>query len=89
MKTNTFYYVYVLRSEIDRQFYVGLTRDLRKRFGEHQAGEVPSTRARRPLELIYYEACRNIHDAARREKYLKTAWGKRYIKIRLKDYLTG
>jgi len=89
MSVNQFCYVYVLRSQLDGQLYVGLTRDLRQRFQQHQAGEVISTRNRRPLELIYYEACRNIHDAALREKYLKTAWGKRYIKGRLKDYLTG
>ena len=84
-----FHYVYVLRSMTDHNHYVGLTRDLRARFAEHQAGEVPSTRARRPFELMYYEACRNIHDAARREKYLKTAWGKRYLRQRLANYLTG
>jgi putative endonuclease len=89
MIMNQFCYVYVLRSQLDGQMYVGLARDLRERFQEHQAGQVPSTRARRPLELIYYEACRNIHDAARREKHLKTAWGKRYIKTRVREYLTG
>ena len=89
MIMSQFCYVYVLRSRMDGQMYVGLTRDLRERFRQHQAGEVPSTQTRRPLELMYYEACRNIHDAARREKYLKTAWGKRYIKTRIKDYLTG
>ncbi len=30
-----------------------------------------------------------MHDARMREKYLKTAWGKRYLKNRLKNYLTG
>ena len=83
-----FCYVYVLRSSVDRNFYVGLARDLRQRFDEHKAGRVPSTAARRPLDLVYYEACRNIHDAAAREKYLKSAWGKRYLKTRLKLFLT-
>ena len=50
---------------------------------------IESTCNRRPLLLIYYEACLNEHDARLREKYLKTAWGKRYIKNRLKNYLTG
>lgn len=84
-----FCYVYVLRSQADGNFYTGLTHDLRRRFGEHQAGEVASTTARRPLELVYYEACRNRSDAIRRELYLKSAWGKRYLKSRLKNYLTG
>ena len=83
------HYVYVLRSSIDLQLYVGLTDDLPRRFQMHNAGLVPSTKARRPLELIYWEGCLNRSDAAQREKYLKTAWGKRYLKARLRRYLTG
>ena len=56
---------------------------------KHNNGSVPSTKKRRPLELIYWEGCLNQEDATTREKYLKTAWGKRYIKNRLKHYLTG
>jgi putative endonuclease len=84
-----FHYVHVLRSLADGNLYVGLTRDLRTRVSQHHAGEVSSTKGRRPLELLYYEACRNVHDAARREGYLKTAWGKRDLKGRLAAYLTG
>ena len=40
-----------------------------------------------PLRLIYWEGCLNQQDATKRERYLKTAWGKRYIKNRLKEYL--
>jgi len=68
-------------------YYVGLATDLRARLAQHQAGQVRSTKVRAPFELIYYEACRNIQDAARREKYLKSAWGKYYLKIRLRTYL--
>ncbi len=82
-------YVYVLRSVLDRQFYVGLTRKLPGRIEAHNRGLVNSTKKRRPFELVYWEGCLNESDAARREKYLKTAWGKRYIKARLKNYLTG
>ena len=85
----TYCYVYVLHSAKDGQFYVGLTRDLRARLLSHNKGEVPSTKRRVPLELIYWEGCLNESDAAQREKYLKTAWGKRYIKGRLRRYLTG
>jgi len=82
-------YVYVLKSLKDSQFYVGLTKDISKRLEEHNAGKVDSTRSRAPLELIYWEGCLSRSDAARREKYLKTAWGKRYLKTRLSGYLTG
>jgi putative endonuclease len=85
----TYCYVYVLRSTKDGQFYVGLTRDLRARLLAHNNGQVASTKRRVPLELIYWEGCLNESDAAQREKYLKSAWGKRYIKGRLRRYLTG
>ena len=81
------YYIYVLHSKKDNNFYVGYTVDLRHRIGLHTAGNVPSTRDRRPLQLVYYEACVSQEDALHREKYLKTTYGKRYIKSRLKGYL--
>ena len=83
------YYVYILRSLKDDKFYVGYTNDLIKRKFKHDKGLVSSTKKRRPLQLMYYEACLNQQDATHREKYLKTAWGKKYIKNRLKIYLTG
>ena len=81
-----FYYVYVLQSEKDGNFYVGYTNDIKRRLEEHNSGKVPSTKDRKPLKLIYWEGCLNQQDATRREKYLKTAWAKRYIKNRLKEY---
>jgi putative endonuclease len=85
----TYCYVYVLRSLQDNQRYVGLTRDLRARVQQHNKGLVTSTKKRLPFELVYWEGCLNESDAAQREKYLKSAWGKRYLKSRLRRYLTG
>ncbi|MDX9856132.1 MAG: GIY-YIG nuclease family protein, partial [Candidatus Moranbacteria bacterium] len=73
----------------DSNNYVGYTKNLKLRFEEHMKGRVESTKNRRPLELIYYEACLDQHDATHREKYLKTYHGKMFIKNRLKSYLTG
>lgn len=83
------YYVYVLKSLVDDMLYVGCTKDLKNRIRSHANGSVESTRKRLPLELIYYEACNHRDDAFRREKYLKTTYGHRYIKHRLKSYFTG
>jgi len=69
--------------------YVGYTHDITNRVKQHNQGAVQSTKNRRPLQLLYYEACLNQQDATHREKYLKTSWGKRYIKSRLRNYLTG
>jgi putative endonuclease len=83
------YYTYVLISKKDMQFYTGFTKDLKLRFEQHEKGRVESTKDRRPLELIYYEACLSQEDAVRREKYLKTYLGKTFLRKRLKSYLTG
>lgn len=81
------FYIYILQSKKDKQFYAGYTIDFKKRLHEHNSGKVFSTKNRIPFDLVYYEACLNQKDATHREKYLKTAWGKRYIKQRLKNYL--
>ena len=83
------YYVYILKSLKDGNNYVGYTPNLKLRIEKHNKGLVPATKNRRPLNLIYYESCLNKGDALHREKYLKTSWGKRYIKNRLSNYLTG
>ena len=83
------YYVYVLYSEKDKHLYIGSTPDLKKRILKHNTGRVRSTKNRRPLKLIYYEACLNKDDVFHREKYLKTYLGKQFLHNRLKSYLTG
>jgi putative endonuclease len=81
-----FYYVYVLKSEKDGKYYTGYTQNLKLRFEQHQKGEVSSTKHRRPLSLIYFEGCLNQQDATHREKYLKTYYGKMFLKNRLKQW---
>jgi len=83
------YYTYVLQSEKDSGFCISFTKDLMLRFEEHIKGRVDSTKHRRPLKLIYYEACLTQEDATKREKYLKTYNGRRFLYKRLKSYLTG
>jgi len=69
------YYTYVIQSIKDQKYYIGYTSDLNRRIEEHNGGISKSTAYRKPFELIYYEACRNIKDAMHREKYLKTTYG--------------
>ena len=66
------YYTYVLQSLSDNKFYIGFTQNLKQRFEQHENGLVQSTKHRRPLKLIYYEACLDRADATKREKYFKT-----------------
>jgi putative endonuclease len=82
------FYTYVIKSSKDHRWYTGCTSDLRKRFNMHNTDKVSITRGRGPFMLIYYEACKNSGDAYAREKYLKSGPGKRYLKNRLKRFLS-
>ncbi len=82
-------YVYILQSARDGNLYTGCTHELSNRLLQHNSRKVESTRNRVPLHLIYYEACVDEGDAFRREKYLKTAYGKRFIKSRCRSYFMG
>ena len=77
------FYTYVLKSNKDEKLYVGFTKDLKNRINEHNKGLVPATKSRRPLLLMYYEACLNENKAIKREKYFKTGFGRRYLKERV------
>ena len=82
------HYTYVLLSEADGRLYTGTTGDLRRRMTLHAAGRVRSTAYRRPLKLLYYEACLSAQDAYRRERFLKAGKGGRYLKNRLASSLS-
>ncbi|MEK7549741.1 MAG: GIY-YIG nuclease family protein [Patescibacteria group bacterium] len=65
------HYVYLLQSKKDGKLYIGSTDDLKRRIVEHSSGRVISTKNRRPLDLVYYEAYRFKKSALTREKNLK------------------
>ncbi|KKS52291.1 MAG: GIY-YIG catalytic domain protein [Candidatus Magasanikbacteria bacterium GW2011_GWD2_43_18] len=65
------FYTYLLQSTKDNNFYIGSTTDLKRRFTEHNDGKVSSTKFRRPMKLVYYEAYPEEHLARVREQKLK------------------
>ena len=77
------WYIYVLQSAKNSRHYTGLTDDLKRRILAHNSGKVSSTSSRKPFSLIYYEACQNKEKAIRREKYLKTGYGRKFLKNRI------
>jgi len=72
------YCVYLLQSLKDRGFYIGYTSNLKLRMVEHNDGKVESTKHRRPLKLIYFEAYYNEDSARGREIKLKQ-FGSAYV----------
>ncbi len=82
-----FFYVYVLISRKDGNFYIGFTNDLKRRLEEHSQGKNISTCNRLPVELIYFEGHKSKTDALKRESYFKTNKGKTTLKMVLCDQL--
>ena len=72
--------VYVLKSEKDSNLYVGCTSDIHKRIKLHNSGAISSTKSRRPFVLIFKEDYSDKYEAFNKEKYYKTAKGKRELK---------
>ena len=82
-------YVYILKSKRYKWVYVGMTNNLVNKVKLHNSGKVESTKRLKPFTLIYYEAHHDKHDAAKRERFLKTGWGKDWIKRTLENYLSS
>jgi len=88
MTSNGRWYVYVLLSLKTGEWYIGSTRDLRKRISSHNHGDNIATKGARPWKLIYAELGLNREDARAREKYLKSGMGRRYLKNRMKFFFS-
>lgn len=84
-----FYYVYILHNSSRDYIYIGYTEDLKTRLDTHNKGYNTSTKPYVPLELIHYEAYRNMKDVKRRELYLKSNRGRTTLMTMLKEYLTS
>ena len=76
------YTVYVLQ-DINGKLYKGMTNNLSRRFNEHKNGKTLTTRKMASLEIAYKEEYELFEEARKRELYLKTAAGRRFIKNKL------
>lgn len=83
------HYTYVLLSDYNSRFYTGYSGNLRHRLQEHHRSRVRWTASRQPVRLVYYEACLSQEDALRRERFLKSGKGKRYLRSRLAAFLSS
>ena len=72
--------VYVLVSGLDSSQYVGMSEDPERRLKEHNSGKVRSTKSKAPWRIIYIEEFSTRQEARIREKYLKSAAGRRFRK---------
>ena len=73
------FYTYILKSKTSGKLYKGQTENLESRLAQHNAGKTKSTIFGIPWILVYYESFPNRKEALMREKYFKTAAGRRFI----------
>jgi len=83
-RPNTFW-IYVLKCN-DNSFYIGQTDNIPRRLDEHWKGEVSWTKPRLPIEIIHYESFVSRDEAVKREKELKTGFGRKWLK---REYEAG
>jgi len=77
-RPNTFY-VYAIKCE-NGSVYIGHTEDLQKRWDEHQTGKVDWTKRNKPVKIVHYEEYPTLEEAIKREKELKTGFGRKWLK---------
>ena len=82
------YFVYLLENQNDKSWYIGFTKDLKRRLAEHQSGHGgKTTKAKHNWMLIYFECYLNQRDAIGRERFFKGGSGRKYLKKQLAHYL--
>jgi predicted GIY-YIG superfamily endonuclease len=77
------WYVYILRSRIDNNLYIGSTNNIGRRLSEHNSGKVDSTKSRLPFSLEAYVAVRDKAKAIELERYFKTGSGRALLQKRI------
>ncbi len=73
--------VYALYSKAHDKIYIGFTSNMEERFKSHnELGKKGWTIKFRPWEIIYQEQHAEKTDVMKREKELKTATGRKFIR---------
>jgi putative endonuclease len=78
--------VYVLWSEKLLKRYVGSGRDALDRLRQHNAGQSTFTRGGRPWILIHCEKFDSKAEAQRRERFLKSGAGRKWLDEMYPEY---
>lgn len=79
------YYVYLLKSLSSEKTYIGMTNEISLRIKEHNSGKSKFTSRYMPWKLIYIEEMNTREEARKREKYFKSAAGRKFLKMIMTD----
>ena len=80
MPASEFHYVYILKSENSRRYYIGVTQHLKERLQKHNGGGVPNTAKRRPWRIENAFAFRSRDKANAFDAYLKSGSGREFAR---------
>jgi putative endonuclease len=72
------YFVYIIESLMDGDFYKGCSENYQRRLEEHNRGESKFTRCKLPWKLIFVQAFETKRDALIRERQIKKC-NKKYL----------
>jgi len=72
-------HIYCLSNTTNREIYVGISNDVERRLTEHNKGRNRYTKAFIPWKIIYTESHSSYQAARVREKYFKSAAGKKHL----------
>jgi putative endonuclease len=78
--------IYVLQSSTNNKFYIGSSRDKNpdSRLKAHNSGKTRSTKSGKPWKVVYFENYPDYTSARKRELFLKTGVGRKWIKDNIK-----
>ncbi|NQU33675.1 MAG: GIY-YIG nuclease family protein [Bacteroidetes bacterium] len=74
------YYTYVIYSDKFSHYYKGHCENLEKRLKDHNQGKTKSIKSYIPFRIVYFEEFTTRLEAIARERYFKTAAGRRFLK---------
>ena len=83
------FFVYALWSEKFDKIYVGMTSNPHKRLIEHNSGKSTYTKKFKPWHCFYLEEVNSKNEALKKEKYYKSGWGRKKLKLELEKWQSG
>jgi len=77
------YYAYVLKNLRFDFYYKGHCQNIEERLGQHNSGMTSSIKKYTPFKVVYFEEFESREEAVKREKYFKSAAGRRFLKTKM------
>lgn len=79
------FFAYVIQSINFPCVYKGHCENLEERLKQHNSGMTESIKPFIPFEIVYFESFETRQEAIKREKYFKSAAGRRFLKSKLRS----